>query len=281
MVILVDDDEESSAPVDMEKPELTPSKTSHNDIPAPMPWESPKVDRAQHREDRSPSTANSSQTAFSDPSKPIPEKVRSPLKGTPETVPLPFASTKLRSSKDAGVSTTDLRPDVQAAAKIQAVVEAQTAYDDWVQAMAPRQSPDSPSNWSKPSHKHTRVGQPPESQSFAIRPGPRIAGKAYSVDSSSENGISADDDRNSSRSRGGPPDRPTSQESNASAIRSNVQPSDIRWRKVEDQQTGLGRGGKAPIKMPGRASQESAESRRGPWKTKKSLSPYGFLFDDH
>ncbi|KAI4174756.1 MAG: hypothetical protein LQ343_002127 [Gyalolechia ehrenbergii] len=263
MVILVDDDEEALASSMPAQPELLPSKTGPNDTSAPNPWESAKTDRIQNNDiDRSPSTANSSHIAFPDPAKPMFEKMPSAVKEAPETVNLPFASTKLR-APNAGISTTDLKSVAQAAA------------DDWNETNPLGQSTDSISG-SRHFPNRLGFGQTPENiQAFIVRPGPRIAGKTYSFDSHSEHGISPDDDRNSSGSRVG--SRPASQESNITSIRSNIQPPDIRWRKVENQGVPI-RGGRAPIKLPGRSMQEV--ERPPVRKTKKSLSPYGFLFND-
>lgn len=256
MVILVDDDEEAPASSALAQPELLPDKIGLNDVPAPTPWESTNTDRGQQNDtDRSPSTADSSQTAFSDPVKPIFEKIPSAVKEAPEIVSLPFASTKLKPS-NAGVATTDFKCD------------AQPTTDDWIETKPVRKSTESVA-WSRPPQNRSHFDQPPDIQPFLVRPGPRIAGKAYSFDSTSEHGISPDDERNSIGSRSG--GRPASQES-------NVQPPDIRWRKVEDQGGVPGRGGRAAIKLPGRPSQKG--ERPMVWKTKKSLSPYGFLFND-
>lgn len=274
MVILVDDDEEPPASILQAELDFEPPKHARSEITEPTPWESMKTDRPQHiQPDRSPSTANSSQTAFSDPTKPVYEKIPSTVKQAPESISLPFASTKLRGPSNAGISTTsttDLQSDAPRA----------VAANDRVEANPSRPSTDSA--WPRPSQAHPRYAQPPDFQPLPARPGPRIAGRAYSFDSNSEHGISADDGGNSINSRRGasrdPTDRPASQSSNTTAIRSNIQPPDIRWRKPEEQEGPSGRGGKAPIKPPGRASQD-VETRPPVWKTKKSLSPYGFLFD--
>lgn len=261
MVILVDDDEEPSASDESAQPELLPRKSGSNNTSAPGPLETAQTDRIQSV-DRSPSTANSSQTAFSDPAKTVLEKVPSVVKEVPEAVSLPFASTRMRAS-NAGMSITDLKSHAQATA------------EDWIEPKPPRQSTDSIPG-TRQSQNNLRFGQPADNtQAFIVRPGPRIAGKTYSFDSHSEHGISPDDERNSDGSRVG--SRPTSQESNITSIKSNIQPPDIRWRKVENQILPI-RGGRAPIKIPGRPIQEV--ERPPVRKTKKSLSPYGFLFND-
>lgn len=268
MVILVDDDEGPPAAAASAAPEPLPSKTGSTDVAAPTPWESPKTNHSQRQENRSPSTANSSQTAFSDPAKPAVDKVPSPVIEDPETVSLPFAAPKPR-SLTAAISVTEIKPDDQVTGM------------DWVEPDHPRQSANS-MIWSRPQQSRNRYEQQPDIQPLHVRPGPRIAGKVYSFNSSSENGISADDEPRSSHSRGGS-DPPTSPASNLTASRTNVQPHDFRWRKMEEHLDRLpSRAGPVPIKLPGRASQDSDVVRPAVWKTKKkSLSPYGFLFDDH
>ncbi|KAL8921272.1 MAG: hypothetical protein Q9208_005800 [Pyrenodesmia sp. 3 TL-2023] len=279
MVILVDDDEEPPASAPPAELELGATKDGQINVPTPTAWEFPKSDPHQWRtgrpqqvgSDHSPSTTDSSQTAFSESAKPSYESIHSALKQAPETVPLPFASAKHRSPSNAGVSTTDLR--------IPAPVAAAPAVD-W-EAKAPRLSTGTvPASRTSSNGHHS--GQLPEFEPLPLRPGPRIAGKAYSFNSNSERGISANDDHKSfgSMDDGGGTDRPSSRSSNLAAIRSNVQPPDIRWRKPEDQEGSSGKGGRTPVKLPGRSSQERGE-RPTLWKTKKSLSPYGFLFDDH
>ena len=263
MVILVDDDEE---PITAgQEPELEPLPTTMigaDEVSAATPWESTKEGPTQQIDSNgSPSTSTSSQTAFSESAKPTFEKVPSIVKEAPDVVSLPFLSSRLRGS-DAGLPITD-----------RAVVVDRASNDDL------RRSTDS-APWSKAQQQsRLRNGQPPEVQSTSIRPGPRIAGRAYSFDSNSSHGISADDERNSVGSTSG--NRPmsgVSQVSNMTTIQSNVQPPDLRWRKVEDQERLPSRGGPAPIKFAGRPSQEA--TRPLIWKTKKSLSPYGFLFNE-
>ncbi|KAL8839401.1 MAG: hypothetical protein Q9170_001740 [Blastenia crenularia] len=263
MVILVDDDEEAPVPNILAGPLLLPHHNGQNEAPMSTPWESKSNRTLQNDANHSPSTSNSSQTAFSDSAKPIFEKFPPVAKEKLETISLPFASTKSR-APSAGGSMTDLKADTPA------------TTDGAVETAPPRQSTETVS-WSRHGQNRARIDQLPDIQTSGLRPGPRIAGKAYSFDSTSEHGISADEDRSSFRSKGGV--RPTSQESNITSIRSNVQPPDIRWRKVEEKESIAGRGGRAPIKLPGRPGQEG-QQRPPAWKTKKSLSPYGFLFND-
>lgn len=277
MVILVDDDDDPAASALPTEPEFGATKDGQIDVPMPTPWEPSKSDRHQWRRqagnDHSPSTANPSQTAFLDSTKPSYDSIPSALKQAPETVSLPFASPKHRGLSAAGVSTTNLRTP--------APVPAAPAVD-W-EAKAPDTSTDTVSS-SRTSSNGPQFGQTSDFQPLPLRQGPRIAGRAYSFNSNSERGISANDDHKSfgSIEDGGGTDRPSSRSSNIPAIRSNVQPPEIRWRKPEDQEGSSGRGGLAPIKLPGRSSQERGERGERPtlWKTKKSLSPYGFLFDD-
>lgn len=103
-----------------------------------------------------------------------------------------------------------------------------------------------------------RFGQPPVdvggsgSPLSAVRPGPRINGRAYSIDSSSERGLSANEEGATGSIDG---DRPMSRSS------SIVPSSPVNVPRMPD----------APIE---------AEGRRPGRRTYKSLSPYGILFDD-
>ncbi|KAL8736302.1 MAG: hypothetical protein Q9166_000457 [cf. Caloplaca sp. 2 TL-2023] len=261
MVILVDDDDEPPISRNQSQPEPMPATMEFNDSPEPTPWDSAKVERNQQNESsRSPSTANSSQTAVSDSVKPVYEKVPPIVKEIPEIVPLPFASNKPRGST-AGLS--EPRSDAPIATNI------------YLDHDGLRRSTESfPRSRQQ---DRSRFGPLPEAQAFPIRPGPRIAGKTYSY--TSEHGISSDDGRQSISSRGG--DRPTSRDSHITVSQSNIQPPDIKWRRPGDhQEAGApGRGGRAPIKLPGRPSQDEGQ-RPLAWKTKKSLSPYGFLFNE-
>ncbi|KAL8705301.1 MAG: hypothetical protein Q9201_001588 [Fulgogasparrea decipioides] len=259
MVILVDDDGEPPVPIKRAQPEPVPTTTAPSDIPQPTPWGSVKVNRSHQNESGgSSSTSDSSQTAFSDSAVKLPyEKIPPIHKEIHDTVPLPFASTKHRgSNSSAAISTTEFKPEAPP-----------IEYDDL------RRSPDSlppPRNPNRPQFN----SQPPDTQPFAVRPGPRIAGRAYSFVSNSDPG---NDERHSVSSRGNDRTRPTSRESTIAAL----QPPDLQWRKVDDVQPGVGvpgRGEQAPIKLPGRLSKDSAE-RPPVRKTKKSLSPYGFLFE--
>jgi len=103
-----------------------------------------------------------------------------------------------------------------------------------------------------------RFGQPPVdiggsgNSPSAVRPGPRINGREYSIDSNSERGLSANGD---GATGSFDDERPMSRSS------SIVPPSPVNVPRMPD----------APIE---------AESRRPGRRTYKSLSPYGILFDD-
>ena len=116
---------------------------------------------------------------------------------------------------------------------------------------------DSPSRPGKP-----RFGELPDVVGsnvppFAARPGPRINGKAYSFNSTSEHGISADEDG----SQRDDDERPSSRGSSFTPAR---------------------RPG-PPFHLPGDVGtngQNRLEEKPPTRKTYKSLSPYGILFDD-
>ncbi|KAL8854631.1 MAG: hypothetical protein Q9221_000666 [Calogaya cf. arnoldii] len=277
MVILVDDDHEVlQAFQEQPQSDSLPTTMEMSDDPEPTLWDSAKPERAQQNgSSGTPSTTGSSRTAVSDSGRPALEKVPSIVKEVPENMPLPFTSQKVR-GPNAGVPFNEHKP-LPSPPPISFV-----GHDD-----LPR-SPDSLSRsrqQEEQQHQHgrQRYGQPPDlpppaPQSFPIRPGPRIAGKAYSFDS--EHGLSSEDGYRSISSRGG--NRPTSRDSHVTVNKSHIPPADIRWRRPDEtRRAAPNRGGHAPIKIPGRPSQDSNGSQRASgWKTKKSLSPYGFLFSD-
>ncbi|KAI4237266.1 MAG: hypothetical protein LQ349_001983 [Xanthoria aureola] len=278
MVILVDDDDDLQVPQQEPQPESLPTTMEMSDDPEPILWDSAKPERTQPgRSSGTPSTTGSSQTAVSESARLVSEKVPSMVKEVPETMSLPLASPKVKGPK-AGVAPNEHKP-LPSPPPISFV-----EHDDL------RKSPDSPSRsrqQARPKQKQQqqqhRYGQPqgtqtPVSPSLPIRPGPRIAGKAYSFDS--EHGLSSEDGYRSTSSRGG--DRPVSRDSHVSVNQSHIQPPDIRWRRPgETKGAPASRGGPVPVKVPGRPSQDSDGSQRtSGWKTKKSLSPYGFLFSE-
>lgn len=278
MVILVDDDEDLQVPQQEPQPESLPTTMEMSDEPEPILWDSAKPERTQPgRSSGTPSTTGSSQTAVSESARLVSEKVPSMVKEVPEAISLPLASPKVKGPK-AGVAPNEHKP-LPSPPPISFV-----EHDDL------RKNPDSPPRsrqqaQAQPKQKQQqhRYGQPqdtqtPVSPSLPIRPGPRIAGKAYSFDS--EHGLSSEDGYRSISSRGG--DRPVSRDSHVSINQSHIQPPDIRWRRPgETKGAPASRGGPVPVKVPGRPSQDSDGSQRtSGWKTKKSLSPYGFLFSE-
>ncbi|KAL8674529.1 MAG: hypothetical protein Q9168_001047 [Polycauliona sp. 1 TL-2023] len=281
MVILVDDDEEPYIAPAQPLPESLPTTMEMSDSPESTLWGSSKTDRSQQSgSSGTPSTTGSSQTAVSDSARPVFEKVPSIVKEVPVTVHPAFASNKGR-GLNIGVSPNEHKPLPSPPPVSFSYLEP----DD-----VGRSTESLPRPWQKEPKQHqqqqqgrTRHTQPLETptsapQSSSIRPGPRIAGKAYSF--TSEHGLSSDDGHRSVSSRGN--DRPTSRDSHFTANQSNIQPPDIRWRRPDENKPGTpNRGKHIPVKIPGRPSQDSNGSRQSlGWKTKKSLSPYGFLFNN-
>ena len=115
---------------------------------------------------------------------------------------------------------------------------------------------------SNPGQGKPRFGDPPDVfdsnvSHFSTRPGPRINGKAYSFNSASEHGISADDES----VKGKEDERSVSRSSSSGATRASA-PS-IQSR------------GEVSV-----SGQSHGNSERPTRKTYKSLSPYGVLFND-
>lgn len=110
-----------------------------------------------------------------------------------------------------------------------------------------------------------------------IRPGPRIAGKAYSFTSTNDSNITADDDCSIAGDRSS---RPTTSESNTLPLQTTMQPKvRIAGRSSMDGEA-LRR---APVNMPYRTNVDAGDGLDGrppPRRTYKSLSPYGILFED-
>lgn len=117
------------------------------------------------------------------------------------------------------------------------------------------------------------VVQPPA----IVRPGPTIAGKAYSFTSTTDSHTSKDDSKLTSFKL----DRPTSSSSNLVPLQSTMQPK-VKFAgrsSIEGQDAR-----KPPVNMPYRVSDDRGEAEtqaRPPVRrTYKSLSPYGILFED-
>ena len=125
--------------------------------------------------------------------------------------------------------------------------------------------------------------QPPETDSSAlqavvVRPGPKIAGRAYSVTSNSDGRSSVDEENRTST--GGADSRPTSQGSTFIPIQNIMQPKvKIAGRPSFDGEEGR----KVVTNMPGQSGagrETGMDGRPSARRTYKSLSPYGILFED-
>ena len=117
-------------------------------------------------------------------------------------------------------------------------------------------------NGSKPGQAKPRFGDPPNivdsnTSQFSTRPGPRINGKAYSFNSASEHGISADDES----TQGKEGERSVSRSSSSAATRTSGPSIELR--------------GEVSV-----SGQSYGNNERPMRKTYKSLSPYGVLFND-
>ncbi|KAL8681105.1 MAG: hypothetical protein Q9186_002757 [Xanthomendoza sp. 1 TL-2023] len=246
-----------------------PAPNKSSDIPDATPWEPVKVEHnGRNGNSRSPSIANSSSTALSESAKSasgsaksvsgsaksstksVYEKLPPVVRELPEDVPLlSFASVQKSVSTSGmnGPKTSNI------------FLEREESY--------------------RSNGFSSRSRQPPDTQkALPLRPGPRIAGKAYSF--TSEHGISADEGRESLSSRGG--ERPMSRDSHISVAQSSIRPPDIKWRRPNDQQEAAVppvRGSRPSINAQARPSLDAGPSPPA-WKTKKSLNPYGFLFND-
>ncbi|KAI4271912.1 MAG: hypothetical protein LQ337_005666 [Flavoplaca oasis] len=269
MVILVDDDEEPGVSHEQSLPDPLPTTMEMTDAPEPSPWNPNKGEGSQAcGSSGTSSTPDSSQTAVSESARTVFQKVPSMVKEVPETIPPPFASNKAR-GLNIGVSTNGDKPLPSPPAI--SFVEQELLSRSNESLLRPRQQE------QQQQYGRNRNMKSPASQSPPIRPGPRIAGKAYSFDS--EHGLSSEDGNRSINSKGD--DRPTSRDSHMTVNQSHISPPDIRWRKPDEIREGPPSRGAHPIKMPGKFSQGSSGSERSSgWKTKKSLSPYGFLFHD-
>ena len=114
-------------------------------------------------------------------------------------------------------------------------------------------------------------------QPFVARPGPKIAGRAFSVTLNNGRRISADDE--SGTSYGGAESRPTSRDSAFVSMQKSMQPR----VKIAGRPSLEGNGGrKAPIaNVPAAYAERETGMDGKPFKrTYKSLSPYGMLFED-
>ena len=123
----------------------------------------------------------------------------------------------------------------------------------------------------------------PAQQSFVARPGPKIAGRAYSFTSNSDRKISIDEE--SRTSIGVVDDRPSSQGRVISSTQSSIQSTMQPKVKIAGRPSFDGDGSRqAPVNLPGRQSSERdagmGDGRPFARRTYKSLSPYGILFEN-
>ena len=269
MVILVDDIEEKEK-VHLQEPVKPPlSYDPATTITEALPWEA--VEKPDypgaigHGFVEGSGSSNASQAALSndggrspyDPTPPVPERNRL-RKEKPNNIRLPSSPSRGRAMA-ATVSPFAHKNDTRYDVKVWSDAE------DYER----KQSMDSTAKIKRPG---PRYGEPPDivgksvHPPMPIRPGPRINGKAYSFNSNSEHGISADDDE--ARATGAAEDRPMSR---GSSLTPSTTPS-IR---------NTGPPTKPPINLPGGPDpRTSTESRPPTRKTYKSLSPYGVLFQD-
>lgn len=278
MVILVDDIEEEQKPQVLVPLKPPPSDEAGTKIAEVLPWESaakqPGLSGAMGNGFRGDSvsgsgSSNASQAALSgdgnrSPSistPPVPERNRL-RKGRPSNVRDPSDPSK-DAMTSAGILPFAHKNDTRYNVKVWSDAESQ----------APRQSMDSNISSKPPKAK---FGQHPDMMGISnnplstIRPGPKINGRAYSFNSNSEHGISADEEE---RATGAAEDRPMSSTSQSSSSFAGPR----RNSSLRSNGAQLG----APINFPGRAdSQDGGEARRPARRTYKSLSPYGVLFQD-
>ena len=108
-----------------------------------------------------------------------------------------------------------------------------------------------------------------------VRPGPKIAGRAYSYTSTTDGQITADGSNSMSGGRSSPS---SSGSGILTPMQSSMQPKvRIAGQQSIDEDTAR----RPPVNMPYRNSVDSTESGSRPVRrTYKSLSPYGILFED-
>lgn len=277
MVILVDDvheevKEEVQAPTS--HPATTISESKINPAEA-LPWEGRQPGLSGlvgNSFGEGTGSSNASQAASTDGSRspqfplpPVPERNRL-RKGRPKNMPYDHPRDAMH---DATISPFASQSDVRYKAKIWS----ENQYNESKQSMD-----DGSRSRPKP-----RFGQPPDIVGasgyppFSVRPGPKISGRAYSFNSQSDTGISAEDDRPSSAKI--EDNRPMSRSSSTSyppAARADSNASYSLPTRANGAPVG------APIHMPGQQAdaQAGAEDKPRPRRTYKSLSPYGVLFDE-
>ena len=130
----------------------------------------------------------------------------------------------------------------------------------------------------RPTFRQSSETGHPIQQASIVRPGPKIAGRAYSITSDGDRRISVDEDTRSSN--GVADNRPTSQRSTFVPTQNAMQPRvKIAGRTSFDADGSR----KSPMTPPGRSGAEKerdTDGRPSPRRTYKSLSPYETLFGD-
>ena len=256
MVILVDDDNDhgsrSRVPLEARLSEQSAFKATEV-----LPWdsanESVSAGDAGNEHDATTVSPNASQTKITDHDRRRPPNLTPALpernrlrkqRPEPEDLSEYYDENRASSAKIAPfASNIDLRYNV-------------SIWSD-TQELNPGLVKDS----SKPGQGKPHFGDPSDFvgsnvSQFSTRPGPRINGKAYSFNSASEHGISADDES----AKGKEDERSVSRSSSSGATRTSG-PS-IQSREVSV------------------SGQSHGNSERPTRKTYKSLSPYGVLFND-
>ena len=258
MVILVDDDNDHGsrdrAPLEAQLSEQSAFKTTEV-----SPWdstnESDSAGDARNGLDATSVSPSASQTKLANrdrrrppsltPALPERNRLRKPRPEPENLLSEYYDENRASSAKIAPfASNTDLRYNV-------------SIWSD-TQELNPGLVKDS----SKPAQGKPRFGDPPDivesnvSQS-STRPGPRINGKAYSFNSASEHGISADGEP----AKGKEDERSVSRSSSSAATRTSGPSIQLR--------------GEASV-----SGESHGNVERPTRKTYKSLSPYGVLFND-
>ena len=252
MVILVDDDNDQGSRVEAQLSEQSPFRATEV-----FPWDSTdeSVSAEDARDVLDATSPSASQTKFAihdrtrppNPTPALPERnrLRKQPPGPENHLPKFDDENRVSSAKIAPfASNIDLRYNVSIWSDTQELNSGLVK------------------DGSKPGQAKPRVGDPPNIvdsniSQFSNRPGPRINGKAYSFNSASEHGISADDDS----TQGKEGERSVSRSSSSAATRTSGPSIESR--------------GEVNISGPSYGNNE-----RPMRKTYKSLSPYGVLFND-
>ena len=152
-----------------------------------------------------------------------------------------------------------------------------TSTSVWSEGGESRNRPQEPTRnkLKKPLLRQTSDTKESTQVAPIVRPGPRIAGKAYSFNSSNDGQITVDD----SIVPAGNDSRPSSSNSSIpTPMQISMQP---KLRLAEQRSTSIEVPKSPPVNMPYRPSIDSkADSTKPVRRTYKSLSPYGLLFED-